>query len=276
MTRLAGGLALALALTVGCGGGSSSTTPMDAANTNPADGANTPVDAKVVMDAPAGDYACLGAALPTTADDPVAISGTASKLSGLSTTKAAGVLVEAYATGNGTPVTSDTSASDGTFSMSVTTGGTPLDGYLKATLSGELDYYVFPATPIAASIANVPVLMLSASDLDTVETLAGVTPANDPNSVGLVGIVVQDCTGATVAGATVSLTEGGTEVGDKRYAAGQLPSSSATATDSSGAAFIFNVPTGTATVTAQVAGMTLRTHDITITGNAVHATIVVP
>jgi hypothetical protein len=271
--RLAGGIPL-LALALGCGGGGGSTPPTDSAQQ--ADGSAPPIDAKVYMDAPTGDFGCLGAALPTTADDPVTIDGTTESLSGLSTVKEPGVLVEAYATGNGTALTSDTSASDGTFSLTVTTGGTPLDGYLKATKSGLLDFYVFPATPIAASISNVPVLLLSSSSLGTVETIASVTPANDPSSVGLVGVVVEDCAGNPVAGATVSLTESSAAVGDMRYMAGSVPSTTATTTDSSGAAFVFNVPTGTATVTAQVAGMTLRTHDITVTGNAVHATIVVP
>jgi hypothetical protein len=120
------------------------------------------------------------------------------------------------------------------------------------------------------------VLMLSSSSLATVETLASVTAAGNPGTVGLVGVIVHDCNGAAVAGATITLTEGGTEVGDMRYVAGSLPSSTATMTDSNGGAFIFNVPAGTATVSAHVGAMTLRTHSFAVTGGATHATLVVP
>ena len=257
-------------LAAGCGGGGS----------NPqADGSiDSPkvVDAPQVLDAPAGRFDCLGAALPTTAPDPLTIAGTAKTLNGLSTANAAGVLVEAYRTGTATAVTSVTSGADGKFSLSVTSAGTPLTGYVKATKAGLLDYYLFPGAPIAVAIPDAPVLVLSAASLSTVETLASVTPAANPNSVGLVAVAIQDCDGAAVPGATISVQENGAEVGDKRYVAGSLPSTTATVTDAKGAAFVFNVPVGTVTVTAHVGGMTLRTHSFPVVGGASHATIVVP
>jgi hypothetical protein len=120
------------------------------------------------------------------------------------------------------------------------------------------------------------VLSLSASSLGTIEAIASVTPAANPSTVGLLGLVIQDCMGNPVTGATITVKEGGAEVGDMRYVAGSIPSTTATMTDSKGAAFVFNVPEGTATVSAMVGGMTLRTHTIAIHGGATHATIVAP
>jgi len=267
-------LAIVLAaVSIGCGGGNQSSNP-DAPPAG-ADAAPT-IDAHPSIDAPAGAFSCLGDPLPTTAPDPVTVAGTAKTLNGLSTANADGVLVEAFPTAGGAALDSATTAADGKFSLSLTTGAAPLDAYIKATKSGLLDYYLFPATPLSADVSSAPVLVLSSSSLGTVESLASVTPATDPNTVGLVGVVVQDCDGNSVSGATISVKENGNEVGDMRYVAGSLPSTTATMTDSNGAAFVFNVPAGTATISASVGGMTLRTHSITVSGGATHATIVVP
>jgi hypothetical protein len=228
------------------------------------------------MDAPAGAFGCLGGALPTTAPDPLAVSGTAKTLNGLSTANAPGVTLGVYLTAGGGALATTTSASDGTFALSVATGGQPVAGYLKATKTGLLDYYLFPGTPLSANVNSAPVLVISSASLGTVETLASVTPATDPNAVGFVGVVVHDCDSKPVAGATISVTQSGGDVGDKRYVVGSVPSTTATMTDTSGSAFVFNVPAGTTTISAMVAGMTLRTHDIKITGNSGHATLVVP
>ena len=267
-------LAIVLAaVSIGCGGGNQGSTP----DAPPAGVDAAPaIDAQPSIDAPAGAFACLGDPLPTTAPDPVTVAGTAKTLNGLSTSNADGVLVAAFPSGGSTAIDSATTPTDGTFSLSLATGAAPLDAYIKATKSGLLDYYLFPATPLTADVSDAPVLVLSQSSLGTVESLASVTPAGDPNSVGLVAVVVQDCDGSSVAGATISVKESNADVGDLRYVSGSIPSTTATATDSSGAAFVFNVPAGTATISATVGGMTLRTHSIPVSGGATHATIVVP
>src|SRR5213075_1134657 len=69
----------------------------------------------------------------------ITISGKASKRNPAAS-DAPGVLVAAYqATDPNTPVAMATSDAMGMYSMVITTNGKPLDGFLKATLSGYVD-----------------------------------------------------------------------------------------------------------------------------------------
>jgi hypothetical protein len=89
---------------------------------------------------------------------------------------------------------------------------------------------------------------------------------------GMIGLVVADCNGVPLAGATVTSEPAGTVVYDN----GSLPSSSATSTGADGRAYIFNVTAGTVNVRASSGGMTLRAHDINARADVVTTTAIEP
>ena len=199
---------------------------------------------------------CLGTSLPTTAPSTITISGTAVAPGVSGTTLLAGVSVEAYTAGSGTPVASTTTGSGGTFSLTLSTGGAPIDGYLKLTMAGytETDYY--PATPAAADGNTGYINLLDASAMSYLSYFSGV--ALD-SSACQIFVGVTDCQPQPIAGASCSSSPSAAAV---RYLAGGVPSSSATATDTSGAAVLLNVPAGSASVQASYNSNTLRAHSV--------------
>jgi hypothetical protein len=164
----------------------------------------------------------------------------------------------------------DTSDTPGMYAVSITTGGTPVNGYLKVTHSGQLDVYAYPAVPLAGNLTT-NVLMPTTNELAFLGTAVGVTQSA---SNGFIGVIVKDCLGGTVAGATVSVTPGtGSAV---RYNSGTTPSGSATSTAADGVAYVFNVPAGDVTVMASAGGFTLRQHIVTARAGTVTLTEIQP
>ena len=163
--------------------------------------------------------------------------------------------------------------------MSLTTGGTPLDGYLvghkDASNMTFMDTYLYPPAPLAANTAQGRLLMLtsgSGGTFGTLQSLAGVTQASGK---AFVGVVVADCNYQPIAGATIKDPPAGSTV--VYNSASGLPSSSATATASDGLAYIFNVTPGTVTVNATTSGsMDLRGHDLNARADVITTTAVQP
>jgi hypothetical protein len=119
--------------------------------------------------------------------------------------------------------------------------------------------------------------------LDTLNLLlpAIQRPPQELNT-GMIGILVTDCLGNPLQGATVSAANGGGPVGDQPiYNAGGTPSGMATVTDVDGIGIITNIPAGTTTIDAQFQGYNMREHvvQIRVAGapdNALTTTIVIP
>jgi hypothetical protein len=214
---------------------------------------------------PAG-FGCLGAPLPTTAPALVTVNGQI-RANALSPNALSGAIVTALRVGAADTLAVDTSDTPGMYSVSITTGGTPVNGYLKVTHSGQLDTYAYPAVPLAGNLTT-NVLMPTSSELAFLGTAVGVTQKVDS---GFVGVIVKDCLGATVAGATVATTP----AGPVRYNSGSTPSANATATSTDGVAYVFNV-TGDVTVRASFGGMQLRAHVVTARAGTVTLTEIQP
>jgi hypothetical protein len=162
---------------------------------------------------------------------------------------------------------------NGNFALSLATGGVALDGYIKATKAGYRDTYLYPPTIIYQNLSGAAVLILQPATFNLLVNLAGATQTAGN---GALGLVVLDCNNDPVPGATVSAKVGGADVGMIRYTSGMLPSAGATATDTSGLAFVFDVPPGDVTVSAQVGSMTLRTHVVAVHADANTTTAVRP
>jgi hypothetical protein len=79
-----------------------------------------------------------------------------------------------------------------------------------------------------------------------------------PAGKAVLAVHVVDCDGNSVAGATIATNPAGLV----RYIAGTAPSTTATVTDSTGQAFIFNVPAEPVVVSANLGASVLRAHTI--------------
>ena len=215
---------------------------------------------------PAAGFECLGQPLPTTAPASITVSGT-TKSNVLMPMALAGVEVIVSRTGTDT-LGVDTSSAPGRFSISVATGGTPVDGQLQLKKSGYLPTYAYPSRPMAAN-DSTNVLMLTSSELTGLSVAAGITLQAGK---GLIGVIVEDCSGNTLAGATISSNPPGTV----RYNAGGLPSQTANATAADGVAYIANVTAGNVTIMATASGHTLRQHVVNARADAITLTSIQP
>jgi len=215
---------------------------------------------------PGAGFECIGQPLPTTA--PASLTFTGQTKSGLLSQNAlSGVEVIVSRTGTDT-VGADTSSASGLFSITFLTGGTPVDGHLQLKKSGYLPAYAYPARPLVAN-DSVGVLMITSSEFAFVASAAGVTPvAGD----GFIAVVVKNCAGAPVEGATVTSSPAGTV----RYNVGGAPSSSAMSTSADGVAYIANVAAGNVTVQASASGNTLRQHVVNARADAITLTEIKP
>jgi len=216
---------------------------------------------------PAAGFECVNDALPTTAPAVVQVDG---QILGnaLSPGPISGAIVTAFKTGVAESLAVDTSNTPGFYAVSIATGGTPVNGYLRATHSGQVDTYAYPARPLAANLTT-NVLMPTQSELDFLAVAVSVTQSA---SNGFIGVVVKDCSGNPVAGASVSTNPGGTV----KYNSGGAPSGTATSTSDDGVAYVFNVPAGNVTVRANGGGETLREHAVNARAGKVTLTEIQP
>lgn len=217
-----------------------------------------------------GDFSCAGATLPTTAPTSITIAGRAFDQSLGGQTPLDGASLSAFPTQASTTATANAfTDSSGAFSLVVGTGESPLDGYVKATMTGEMDSYLYPNAPLATSQAGLNVIMVTADTFGLLVSGSGVT---QDAANGVVAVLVLDCESQPVAGATVSTSPAGTV----RYNEGSLPSAKATATAADGIAYVLNVPTGDVTVSAAAGTYVLRSHHIVSRTNVFTTTVVTP
>jgi hypothetical protein len=238
----------------------------------------TPVDA-AAPDAP-------GVIIDASADAPpapvmITISGTALERTATGNVPVSGATITGYRNDNdATPVATTTSGADGSYTLTVATGGLALDGYLKATKEGLKDTYLYPPAPLAAN-ATAPVNMVSPTTYGLISLIAG---GNQQAGNGLIAMVV--VSGATadsmpVEGATVSVNptisgENGTVY---RYSdpANGLPSATAMATAPDGTAFAFNVPPNmNVVVMASKTGSTFTAHGLKAWPDQFTTTLITP
>jgi hypothetical protein len=133
-----------IAALAACGGGSNSKLDAPPAVLD----AREPVCWKDSATMATCDWSCVGVAWPTTAPDPIALTGsTQMSLFGA----IGGATVTAYAVAGGTVLGTTTSSTvstnKGHYTISVATGGTAPLTYRKVTLSGYLDGYGYDSTP---------------------------------------------------------------------------------------------------------------------------------
>jgi hypothetical protein len=208
------------------------------------------VPEKHLVDGSGDPFGCLGAALPSMAQNPITIDG--SLIDPFIPLAVAGASVEGFLVGTTASIFTVTSDANGEFSRKQGSGGVPRSVFLRASPNGYLPSYFFPAVPVSDhTIAAIQ--MLTAMELATIASVAE-TGDLDPAKANLFVSVI-DCNGNAVAGATVATTPPGTV----RYFANKFPSPTSIATDAiTGSAVIANIPISHTTISATVNGMTLR------------------
>jgi hypothetical protein len=248
-------LALVLILAA-CGSSSSKTT--DAPG-----GGNIDAPGGANIDAPGGNIDAPSAPAMIT------ISGTASARSVGNSTPVQGAVIAAYKNSDETtPVAMATTDASGNFTLTITTGGVALDGYIKATASTYMDTYVYPPKPVTADLSNVAVNLLTPQTFNALANMF--CGANETATDGAIAVEVLDSANMTVAGATVASTPA---AGKYCYDANGFPSRNATATDTDGVAFMFKI-TGQATVSAAKAGATFLSHSVNARAGAFTTTLI--
>ena len=223
-----------LVFAAACGGGGGSDSNVDGSPGG---------DAKVFLDA------------PPVVPQMITIAGVASERGLGGTSLVSGVTMTAHASANeATAIATAMTGSDGKYTLTVSTNGMPLDGFLLAKKQGYVDLYMYPAGPFIESTMDASVNMITPSNRDSLNNFAG---GGQMPGKGMIGLQVRDASGKPVAGATISSMPASTY----RYnGSNGFPSAQATMTSSDGVAFMFNVPSGPITVTASKAGMSFKAH----------------
>ena len=245
-----------LGLVTACGGGGG--------------GDNPDPDASDLPDVP---DAIPAADAETQAPAMITIAGIAGEGGISGTTPVPGVMVALFRTSDeSTPVVTDTSDAQGAFSLTVATGGVPVDGYLRVTMPGGtyLDSYIYPPAPYAADSSGNDANLVTRSNFDLLATFA---QGNQQPGMGFVAMIVLDDAGAPVEGATVASSPASATY---RYDdASGFPSASATATASDGFSYMFNVP-GRVMVSAMKPGHSFRSHAVFARPDAFTTTAIAP
>ena len=221
---------------------------------------------KVLIDGMGTPFGCLNAPPPTTADNPVTLSGTVTDpftLNPVANAAVAGQLP-------GVPTSVFVAHTDamGQFSQRQNTNGTPLDLYLFASSNGYISTYYYPARPITHDVAS-PIQLLTATDA---ATIAGAAQVTFQASDGQLLLTVNDCNDQPVAGATITTTPAGTI----RYFNGVRPSTTATATDMQAVVLVANLPPGDVTLSATFNGMNFKSHNFQVVADAFIQTQIQP
>jgi hypothetical protein len=218
--------------------------------------------------APNGNFDCLGDPLPDDAPPTVLLAGNAFTIDLDGQSPVSGADVEAFTTAD-VSLGSDTSDGTGAYSITITTGGEPVDGYLLATGNTYMDTYLYPPYPIADDVDNASALLVTPGNFGLLPLLAG---ADQPDGQGFIGILILDCNDQPIEGATVTTNPAGTV----RYMDDGLPSADATSTGPDGFALVFDVDPGDVVVDATAFGMSLREHTIEVRADVITTTIVAP
>ncbi len=193
-----------------------------------------------------------------------------------------GVNIAAYsASGDaiGSPVAA---LPNGTFTISVPTTAGAFNGYFLVTSVNPVPTYVWPAAPLTTDLTELEIGMFGTA-VDIQHTLfqeCGSTTYSAADSV--IGVQVgtlADTLVTGMSGAKVDLPDGaGSVCYNKKFPAGdEVPDSGPTATDTSGGAYILNVPASdSVTLAASGGSATLTPTKIPTVAGAYTMTFIVP
>jgi hypothetical protein len=214
-----------------------------------------------------------GSADAPTAPAMITVSGTATERSASGSTPRQGVMITAYKNSDpNTVVVMTMTDASGNYSLVIPTGGVALDGFIKATLTGLVDTYLYPPKPLTADFGTASINMVSQGTLDTLSgTLCGTAQMS---SMGLVAVLVADANNTGIGGATISSTPAAAKY--CYNGSSGLPSRNATMTEADGIGYMINLPAGEVTVNASKSGTTFLSHKVNARAGTLTTTPITP
>jgi hypothetical protein len=256
---------LMLAIFAGCG------PAMDTSNETTPDASVQPEP-----DGPLASVSCTGSPDAGVASSVLSISGSITE--GASQGPSVGATVGLYMADettlwSGSPVLSD---SNGDYSVSVNSGGAPVQVVGKFSKSGYVNEWIYAGEAISHSYTGIAGILLTPNDLAGFGLYFG--KAYD-STAGLAAIEVVDCAGLPVEGATVQLDPAPELL---RYADNTgKPSKTMTATGPKGIVFGWNLPVTagsvqTVTVSGNYHGMPLASHTFKVHRGEIALTLIHP
>ncbi len=236
--RLMGGAAalLVVAAAVGCVGDDlrdprDPDAPVETDDTTPSD---EPTVARY-------DFSCYGQPQPQQAANPVVISALIND--SYSGSLLPGVDVALLDADDDQVLAAGASTADGTAKLEIATDYQPVRSYGRMARDGHVTSYLYPSGPLWRDERNMFLPILSPAWRDELAGFAGVDL--DPGR-GIVAVIVTDCAGKRVEGATVTFDATDVLVA---YWDPTFTDASATTTTMNGHAWGFNVPAGVAHAT---------------------------
>jgi hypothetical protein len=146
------------------------------------------------------------------------------------------------------------------------------EGFLQVSGAGALPFTVYPGQlPAGESTATFPLAVLGTSETQLLAASLGVPMETNPDAgVGSVFLQAYDCYDQHAAGVSFSLPIDAGAQTVQWYTSNQLPSPTATQTDSYGTGGVLNVPAGAlaATGTVVASNRSLGTTNVIITPGA--------
>lgn len=196
------------------------------------------------------DFSCHGQPLPDRADSVVTLQGyTNDSYTGAGLP---GVTVDLLAKLDDSVLSQTSSDEGGALAFEVATGSSPVDHYGRMTRDGHVTSFLYPSRPLVADQENVFFPVLPPEWRAELAGYAGVEL--DPTR-GIVAVIVTDCAGERVEGATVTFDPPAEAVA---YWDPTFTDASADRTTINGHAWGFNVAAGTVHATITVDGVTYR------------------
>ncbi|MFT3695593.1 MAG: carboxypeptidase-like regulatory domain-containing protein [Kofleriaceae bacterium] len=181
-------------------------------------------------------------------------------------TPLAGVTMALYANGSdSSPLGMATSDASGNYSFSVDDHGAAIDGYMKASKSGYVDNFIYPAAAFSTDQTAANANLVTTDNFNYLGLLG-----SQQSGKGLVVVEILDSSDQSVAGATLSSMPA---AGSVKYMDNGIPTGTS-GTDTDGAAFLFNVPPGSVTISAAKSGMTFKSHALTAHADAFTTTVI--
>jgi hypothetical protein len=189
-------------------------------------------------------FECRNVPLPTTAPATINIHGTMYDITGMM--PLAGATVSVVVGVSNTTLGSATTAGDGSYSISVSTGGQPVDAYVIASAPNYMNTAAYPAVPYSADAAILFGLVTPAG----AQNLGNVAGAPYDTTDGLLQVGITDCVGQPLSGAVMQNPQ--PTKATERYVVGNTLPASATMTDSSGTVYLINVTPSAVTLDASL------------------------
>jgi hypothetical protein len=201
----------------------------------------------------------------------ITVSGTATQQGAGSSMPAQGVAVAAFKNSDeNTPVAMTTTDAMGNYTLTIMTGGKPLDGFVKATKTGNADTYLYPPAPLVADFTNASINELDTNLFMTVAQTIGRGQAGQ----GMIALEVFDTTMMPVAGVAVTSTPAAAHTGYTGGAPLNLPDITLMATIADGRAFLFGLAPGAVMVSATKTGATFKSHSLNVHADAFTTTVI--